>query len=611
MTTNRIRSSCRHGTATGLAGCLALLLALLVGLAEPAHAGDDRQTVLRLPMRTAGPNTLDPAQGSTTYENMAVSQIYETLLQPKYTNPNELEPLLLAEMPTKRIDEQGRTVWRFKLRDDAYFHDNPCFPGGKGRRVTTDDVFYSWKRLADQRASKGKNWWLLKDTIVGFDEYKARQDQAPAFDYDQPVEGLVKISDTEFEVVLKEPVYRFIWVLQMFQTSIVPREAVEYYNKDGQNLFSANPVGTGPYVFHSWQPKQSFVVVRNPNYREAYYPADGWSEQDRQRGLDEPAGRRIPFVDRLEFSMYVEDNPLWLDFENGKLGYIELPYDFYENAFNPRTGRMDRSLRRRGVQYVVEPQLDFIFRSFNMEDELVGGYTPEKIALRRAISLAMDLNEINESFYAGLCTVYDGPIPPGLEGHPEGHTVPGSFRGPNLELAREYLAKAGYPEGQGLPPIRFATSRSDTNARQTAMMKRQLARVGIRIEEVLLDFPDLIAQVNRREVPFFGFAWASDYPDAENNLALFYSPNASPGSNHANYSRPEYDALYERARLMEPGPERTALYEQMRDMLISDVPFVGSLARNRYFLINEHMKYAKPTQRFWSWFKYLDTDQTN
>ncbi len=586
---------------------LALVVATLAVLVSVAPA---QQTVLRLPMRTVGPNTLDPAQGSTTYDNMACSQVYETLLQPKYTNPNELEPLLLAEMPTSYTDEQGRKVWKFKLREDAKFHDNACFPGGKGRAVKSDDFFYSLKRLADQRASEGKNWWLLADTIVGFDEYKARQDQAAKFDYDAPVEGFRKLSDTEFEVVLKEPIYRFIWVLQMFQTSVVPREAVEYYNADDKNLFSANPVGTGPFVFREWRPKQSFTVTRNPNYREAYYPSEGWSAEDIDRGLDKAAGQRIPMVDRVEFAMYVEDNPLWLDFENGKLGYIELPFDFFEKAFNPRTKRMERDLRRKGVEYVVEPQLDFIFRTFNMEDELVGGYTPEKIALRRAISLAADMHEINDSYYAGLCTVYDGPIPPGLDAHPEGHRVENSWMGRNLEAAREQLVIAGYPNGQGLPPIEYVTSRGGKNKEMTDMLVRQLSEVGIRLEPVLVDFPDLIARVNRREVPFFGFAWASDYPDAENNLALFYSPNASPGSNHGNYNRPEFDKMYEEARLMEPGPERTALYTKMRDMIIADAPYVGSLARNRYFLINEQMDNAKPTQRFWSWFKYCDTDQT-
>jgi len=584
-----------------LLGCIVAASAALAWLGVPAALGQGGK-MLELPMRTAGPNTLDPAQGSTTYENMACSQFYETLLQPAYTDPNELRPLLLAEMPTSYTDDQGRKVWKFTLREDATFHDDPCFPGGQGRRVTPRDVFYSWKRLADQRASGGKNWWLLKDTIVGFDEYKAAQDAADTFDYDAPVEGLRVLNDTQFEVVLKEPVYRFIWVLQMFQTSIVAREAVEHYGQD----FPANPVGTGPFMLEQWRPKQSLTVVRNPDYRPMYYPADGWSAEDRANGLADAAGARLPLVDRLEFSMYVESNPLWLDFENGKLAYIELPYDFFETAFNKRTKRLDRDLRRRGVTYRVEPQLDFIFRGFNMEDELVGGYEPEDVALRRAISLAVDLNEFNESFYAGLCTVYDGPIPPGLDGYPEGGEAPVSFRGPNLDKAREYLQRAGYPNGEGLPPIQFVTSRSEENSRQVAMLQRQLSAIGVRIEPVLLDFPELIDRVNKREAPMFGFAWASDYPDGENNLALFYSPNAAPGSNHSNYNRAEYDALYERARLMEPSPERTELYERMRDMVIADVPYVGSLARNRYFMINPDLRNAMPTQRHWGWFKYLD-----
>ncbi|MEO1008915.1 MAG: ABC transporter substrate-binding protein [Planctomycetota bacterium] len=591
----------QHGTRR-LLSALAVASAAVLGASAAAQ-----DKVLQLPMRTVGPNTLDPAAGSTTYDNMACSQVYETLMTVSYADPNQLEPLLVAEMPTSYVDDQGRKVWKFRLREDAAFHDDECFPSGQGRPVTTDDVFYSWKRLADRKASEGKNWWLLKDTIVGFDEFKAVQDNRETFDYDAPIEGLRKLSDTEFEVVLKEPVYRFIWVLQMFQTSIVPREAVEHYGKD----FSGNPVGTGPFVFEEWRPKQSFTVVRNPEYRTAYYPSDGWSSEDESRGLAEPAGQRIPFVDRLEFSMYVEDNPLWLKFDQGELAYIELPYDFFESAFNKRTKRLNRDLRRRDVSYVVEPQLDFIFRAFNMEDELVGGYTDDKIALRRALALAVDLDEFNNTFYQGLCSVYDGPIPPGLDGHPSDGNAATSYRGPNLELAREYLAQAGYPDGEGLPPIKFYTSRSDVNSRQTAMLKRQLGAINVRVEEYLVDFPDLIGTVNRRAAPMFGFAWASDYPDAENNLALFYSPNSAPGSNHSNYNRPEFDALYDEARLMEPGPERTAKYVQMRDMVINDVPFIGSLARNRYFLINPHVRNAKPTQRHWSWFKYLDTDRTN
>jgi ABC-type transport system substrate-binding protein len=142
------------------------------------------------------------------------------------------------------------------------------------------------------------------------------------------------------------------------------------------------------------------------------------------------------------------------------------------------------------------------------------------------------------------------------------------------------------------------------------MVKRQLARVNIRFEPVFLDFSTLIEAINKKQAGMFGFAWGSDYPDAENNLALFYGPNEAPGSNHFNYKRAEYDAMYEQILTMQPGPERTAIYERMRDMVIGDAVFVGSQARQRYYLINPWLLNAKPTERYHSWYKFLDVDDS-
>ena len=244
-----------------------------------------------------------------------------------------------------------------------------------------------------------------------------------------------------------------------------------------------------------------------------------------------------------------------------------------------------------------------------MEDPLLGGYTPEKRALRQALSLAADWDERNETFYSGINIIYDGPIPPTLDGHPEGHKVPGAYRGPDLDRARAKLAEAGYPNGEGLPPIIYYTNRGGNNPQQTELLKRQLAKIGVRVEPQLVDFSTLIEKVNSRAAPMFSFAWSSDYPDGENNLALFYGPNESPGSNHYNYKNPEYDALYEQIRVMEPSPERTALYEKMRDILLEDVPYLGSMARERRYLIAPWAKNCRPTERFYSWFKYLDVEE--
>jgi len=587
------------------AACAAVLTSVAgaAGGATQQTEADAAPKVMQLPIRTDGPKSLDPVEGSTTYDNMACAQFYETLLTNKYADPMAMEPLLLAEMP---ISPDGGTTWKFKLKPDVYFHDNECFPGGKGRTVTADDVFYSIKRLADEKY-KLENWWLLDGTILGFNEYKDAQNAADEFDYDAPVEGFRKTSDLEFEIVLTKPVYRFLYILGMFQTSVVPREAVEYYGAD----FPRNPVGTGPFILDSWVPKQSLTANKNPNYHPVYYPDRGeWSSADKRSRLHRAAGKQVPFVDRIEFTMFVEDQPMWLEFSKGKLGYTQVPEDYFTDAFDLASKELKEDWLRQDIRAHSNLLLDFTFRGFNMEDELLGGYTPEKRALRRAISYAIDLQEINETFYNGRRIVYDGPIPPGLDGHPEDHSVDIAARGPNLSRAKQLLAEAGYPNGEGLPAIRFYTSQTTINNAVSEMVKRQLAEVNIKFEPVFLDFSTLIENINKKKAPMFGFAWSSDYPDAENNLALFYGPNEAPGSNHYNYKNPEYDALYEQILTMGPSAERTAIYEKMRDMVLDDCAYVGGMARERFYLINPWLLNCKPTERYYGWFKYLDVDDS-
>jgi oligopeptide transport system substrate-binding protein len=560
--------------------------------------------VIRMPMRTDGPKSMDPVRGSTAYDNQAASQVYETLVQYKYlVRPPTLEPLLLEEMPT--VSDDGRT-YRFKLKEGVRFHDDPCFSDGKGRAVTSEDVFYSWKRMADDD-NLPKSWWLLENTVVGLDEYREQQNAADTFDYDAPVEGLRVINDREFEVVLKEPVQRFMYVLAMFQLSVVPREAAEMYG----DQFGRHPVGTGPFTMaeQDWSPGESMVLQRNPTYHDCYYPTEHMPD-DEEAGRDKPAGQKLPLVDRVEITMFVQDQPKWLQFRSRKIDWLQVPAENFEEAFNKRTRKLKPSFAREGITAHPLPLLDLIFIGFNMEDELLGGYSDEKKWLRQALCLALDWDERNNSFYNNINIVYDGPIPPGLDGYPENGRAPVSYRGPNLEKARELLAKAGYPNGDGLPAIDFYTSVGGNNQEQSEMTTRQLEALGVKLNVHLVDFSTLIEAVNNKKAPFFSFAWGSDYPDGENNLALFYSPNVSPGANHFNYSRLEYDKLYEQIRVMPPSPERTELYVKMRDMIIEDAPFAGSMARTRFYLVNPRLKNFKPEETFYNWVKYLDVDDS-
>lgn len=603
---NQGQSAAKNGSANPAA-------AKVPGAKVPGAKVSERTgpKVLRLPMRTDGPKSLDPVRGSTTYDNRAACQVYETLLQHKYlVRPPALEPLLLTEMPNLEAD--GLT-YRFRLKPGVMFHDDECFADGKGRELVSADVFYSWKRMADP-ANDPKSWWLFEDTIEGFDEYRTAQRQAVtdggSFDYDAPVSGFQVVSSHEFTVKLKKPVYRFLWILSMFQTSIVPREAAEHYG----SKFGRNPVGTGPFTMEEsdWSIAKSITFHKNPNYHECYYPSEHTPE-DVATGLAAPAGTRLPLVDRVEITMFVADQPMWLEFQAGNIGYTQVPSEYNSTAFLKLSKRakgnrlrLRKEFADQNITHHSVPLLDYIFRGFNMEDEVLGGYTPEKRALRQAICHAIDWEEFNETFYEGLAVVYDGPIPPRLDGHPENHIAPTSYVSLNLDKARKLLAEAGYPGGQGLPAIDYYVSRGGNSPQQAELFTRQLEKIGIRINKHLVDFSALIAAVNNKKAPLFSFAWGSDYPDGENNLALFYGPNESPGANHFNYKNTEYDELYRKILVMKPSPERTKIYENMRDMVLRDCPAAGSLARTREYLVQPWLANFKPSEDFYNWIKYLD-----
>ncbi|MEZ6063797.1 MAG: ABC transporter substrate-binding protein [Planctomycetaceae bacterium] len=557
----------------------------------------------RFPLRSDGPKTFDPVRGSSVYENRCISQVYEPLLQYKYlVRPFELEPLLLQEMP----QTDDNITYRFTLKKGIRFQDDPCFPDGIGRELIASDVFYSWKRIAD-RNTESKSWWLMENTILGFDEYRDIQNEADRFDYNAPVTGMRIIDDHHFEVELIRPVSRFLWTLAMFQTAIVPREAVEFYGEK----FVRHPVGTGPYLMKDgdWKVGVSITYRRNPNYHQCFYPLEHMPE-DVAAGRTQAAGRRLPFLDEIHVIFFVQDQPGWLVFRSGGLDYSQVPAENYPEAFNPRTHELRRSMKDSGITGYKVRLLDFIFKGFNMDDELLGGYTPQKKALRQAICLAQDWDEVNQSFYNGLNVVYDGPIPPGMAGHPPNGAAPVSFRGPDLERVRELLEEAGYPNGRGLPVIDYYVARGRNYAEQTEMLKKQLSRVNIRIREHLVDFSTLMQTVDRKQAPFFSFAWGSDYPDAENNLALFYGPYESPGSNHFNYQNPDYDRLYEQILSMSPSEERTEICRRMRDMVLEDCPCAGSMARTRFYVVRPHLKNMKPVEVFDNWYKYLDIDES-
>jgi peptide/nickel transport system substrate-binding protein len=546
--------------------------------ADPAERG---KRILHLAARSKV-SSLDPARCNSQYDNLVVSLIYEPLLQYHSTKrPYTLEPNLLASMP--KVSEDSLS-YDFTLKPGVFFQDDPAFGAdGRGREMTAEDVVYSIKRMAN-KALLPTGWWIYGGHIVGFDAFKQRQSEG-RFDVDAPVEGLEVVDRLRFRIRLVRPFPQLLHVLATCYASVVPREAEERYGPE----LGRHPVGTGPFRLAEIVPGTQIRLERNLRHREE----------------TSPSGKRVPPVDGMVIHIFEQDQPMWLKWRVKDLDFIQTPSEYFDAAFDGE-GELRRVFAEEGVGWRAVPKLDFIYRGFNMSDPIVGGFGRGKL-VRQAIALALDTAEVGDAFYNRTAVAYDGPIPPGLEGHDPGVISP--YRGPMPDEAKAKLAEAGYPEGRGLPVIEFHANRGGNTPEQAEMIARQLAAVGVRISVLLHSFSELDDLLRKRKAQMFTYSWGSDYPDAENNLALFYGPNAdSGGVNYFEYRNPEYDALYERIRTMSPSSERTALYRRMRDIVIEDCPAIASMARTRYFVWNKRVHDLEPDETFYTWLKYADVD---
>ena len=559
------------------------------------------EKVLRYPVR-AKIGSMDPVVGDSQYKNLMISAIFDTLVEFAYPEkPFQLRTSLLTSLPERSEDLKTYT---FELRDDIYFADDPAFEstGGKGPRLTTDDVFYSIKRHCDSYW-KPVGYWLIQGRIEGLDELKAEQarlkkEAAEAggvhdFDYEAPVSGLQKIDDRRFRIVLTEPFPQFLYILTMGYLSIVPREAVEKHDTE----FGQHPVGSGPYRVEEFWRGSWVTLVKNENFREERIPED-LTEAAIEVGLGDDRGRRLPFIDRIVVEIFQQDQPMWLKFRAGDLDTVQVPAEYWPIVYHPDATIKDW-VPAAGIHHRNLALLDLIYWGFNMEDPLWGQGEKARL-LRQAISYAVDLPARNQAFYNNQNIMYQGPIPPGLDGYEPG------FRARDLDKAKRLLAEAGYPDGEGLPPLRYEISKSSNIMEQAEMFTRKMKDLGIEVEVNANSFPELSDKMNKKKAQFFGLAWGADYPDAENFLQLFYGPNESPGSNSFNYKDPEYDRIFEQAKIMEPSPERTALYRKLRAKVIEDVPMIGSMARTRYYLWNDRVQNYSPEEVYYTWWKYLD-----
>ncbi|MBM4143189.1 MAG: hypothetical protein FJ225_06320 [Lentisphaerae bacterium] len=595
----------------------ALRIALLAGLALPLGgcgrpgAGDAGREMVLYGV-TTDIRGFDPVKAGDVSSSMAISKIYEGLLQYAYlARPYRLEPALAARMPD--VSEDG-LVYTFTVRRGIFFQDDPCFTqtGGRGRELAAEDFVYAIKRVADPK-NEATGYWAFNNRIAGLDEFRAAAGAAKRTDYDAEVAGLRATDPYTLRIELKEPYPQLLWILAMHYAFAIPREAVECYGAD----FLNHPVGTGPFRLRAWKRNYRIEFERNPKWAETgrveLYPAEG-APGDAEAGLLADAGKPIPFLDRIVQYVIEDASTQWLKFVTGELESSGISRDNWDAVITSDRG-LTESLRRMGVRLDTSPTLDVYYIGFNMDDPVVGRGADQAADLRRrklrqALSCAFNSGEWVR-FYNDRIVRAKGPIPPGVAGYDE-KPSPYPF---DLEQARRLLAEAGYPEGvdpssgQRLRLVMELGSASDPDVRQSVELTVDfMRRIGVLIEPSYNNWPTFLGKMERRQCQLYRLGWVADYPDAENFLQLFYGPNSSPGPNHSNYGNPEFDALYEKVRVMADGPERTALYKRMADMVIEDCPWIFMHHPRSYGLHHHWLRNNKSHDFPYGMVKYVRID---
>ncbi len=558
----------------------ALLAAWVVALPHAAAADPDK--VLRYAFRVAE-STFDPVVASDLYSHTVIEGMFDSMLAYDYlARPLKLIPNTLRELP--QVQEDG-TLFTFRLRPGIHFIPDPAFKGKK-RELTAQDYAYSLRRFFDPKLKSP--WLFLFDgKIVGANAVMEQAKKTGVFDYDAPIEGLSVPDRYTLRLKLTSPDYNLLWILAASMTSAVAREVVEFYGTD----IGAHPVGTGPFRLKEWRRSSRMVLEANPDFRELPYDASPAADDaEGQAMLARSKGRKLPLVGRVEIDIIEEPQPRWLAFLNGEHDFIErVPNEFIHLAA-PR-GKLAPNLAKQGIGFypVAEPEVTWTY--FNMEDPLIGGYTPEKIALRRAMSLGYNNEEERQVVRKGQAILAQTPIGPGVAGYDPNFRNP--FAEYNPARAKALLDLFGYvdrdgdgyrelPDGRALS-IEYASSPDAGNRALDELWKKSMDAIGVRLTIKKAKWPDLLKMSKLGKIQMRGLAWHADYPDADNFLQLLYGPNSGQ-SNDARFRLPEFDRLYEKAKKLPDSPERNLLYQQMTRLMVIYSPWKLGMHRIETFM---------------------------
>jgi len=576
-------------TAKLLTLCLAAIALLAVTACDDrssAEPGADHSYRIYRHAMDGAPSSLDPAQASNIYANFLAVNLYDTLYRYKYlARPYQVEPNLADGLP--QVSSDG-LIYTIGIKPGVHFIDDDAFPNGQGRALRAEDFVYSIKRQFDPK-TRAQGTWLWQGRIVGLDEWKEN-----GSDYQQDIPGLKALDDRTLQIQLVAPFPQLVHTLAQGYSAIVPREAVEHYGQE----FAIHPVGSGPFKLQRFN-SAGAVLLRNPGFRQEPFSleAEGFDPAlHGSYGLDALEGLAPPFTDRIELEFIAEDASRWNAFLAGELDFVKVPVSQFDQVLQRRDPPTLEATLAEKYHLLANLESGFVHTDFNMSDSKIGEH-PDPLqnvrnrALRCAIIKAFDWPKRNEVFYYNIGQVFPGIIPPAAPEFDPQQDQSSVKR--DLDGARALLAEHGWNPAN-LPVLEYGFPSSVTERQMFEQFRSFLGDIGYPPEKIrpltFATYGDYAKAYLNREVMLVTTGWTMDYPDAENTMQLFYGPNASPGSNSANYQNDEFDRLYQSSSSMQSSPLRTTMYRNMNRIVIDDCATISGVSRKLILLWSRNFR---------------------
>ena len=519
--------------------------------------------------------SLDPVVASDI-ESLSVNEnIFDAMLRYDYlARPVKLVVNTLRAMPV--ISDGGKTIL-CQIQPGFFFSEDASFQGKK-RELTAQDYVYSIKRHYDPTL-KSPWLFLFNHKLLGDEKLHTKNASGLAqFDIDTPIEGLQVLDRYTLQIRLKVADPQFLFQLAMPASAAVAREVVEHYGDQIGN----HPVGTGPFMMGQWQRSFKMELLANPHYRKVIFASSAVMDDKNRAVFTALRDKRLPQLDRIEIKIVEEQQSRVLGFLNREFDYLEqLPPPLSNMVLKQMAPKpeLKTALKQRGIQLALFSNLQTYYTWMNMEDPVLGGYTPEKIALRRAIALSYNSQEDIVLMEKGLAIPAQSPLPPNVLGYDASYRSPNGY---DVRLANALLDRFGYrrdadgyrnlPNGQKFTLLMHSLA-STTGRLRDESWRKNLNAIGVRIQFKNDKKAEIIKAARLGKVQMAEANWIADFPDGSNFYQLLYGPNRGL-ANYARFNLPEFNALYERAISMPDDTEKQAVYHDMAQLMHAYNPWV-------------------------------------